>query len=242
MSAGGFDLEDVYADGQLNQTAIKRESRRFIDRWSANDAETAVRRSKRLAILGGIALVLTVFVPTTTNIADLILDAVFWALAIEIGAMTAIYYLFKDVQGPGSLLGRDLGGVDLVGLLVVLLMAYAATNSRPGRTVWRYVFKNAAFSPDRRPPALDDQSPPVVTWGLRAAGAAVVVLVADVTWYLLTRTAVGTVLSTLVGQAGTADGWTVDAPTGLSTTDALALYGVLLLVGILVAVSLSVRQ
>lgn len=242
MASGGFELNDVVADGSLDEAALEREAARFVDRWTAADVRRAATRTKRLAVAGVVALVLRSFVPTATGIGDLLLEVALWALVTEIAVTGAVYHLLRGTDTPQALLDRDLDGLELVGLLALVLLAYSATTSRPGRTVWRVVFGTAAFSPDRRPPDLEEPSPPVVTWGSRAVAAAAVVLVADVAWYLLTRTDLGPLLYALVEQSGTADGWSVDLRTGLSTVEAAALYGVLLLVGILVAVTLSVRR
>lgn len=243
MAAGEFRLGDVFTGEEFDEGAAKREAGRFLERWTEEDFTTAAGRTRRLAILGGAGVVVAMLLPTVSGLADLILEVAFYALLVGVGAATTVHYLVLESLRPADILETDLDAVETVGLLVVLVLAYSATNARAGRLVWRFVFRSAAFAPGGRPPRLeDDDSGAYLTWARRIAGAAAVVVVADVTWFLVTRTSVGPAVYGLLAGADPGGGPSVDLGSGLTTVEMAVLYGVLFIVGVLVAVSVKVRQ
>jgi hypothetical protein len=243
MASEEFEFGDVFAGEDFDSDAAKREAHRFLDDWTDNDVSAASDRTRRLAILGAAGLLAAALVPTTTVLAGRIMDAVFYGLLVEVGVMASVHYLFRGVDRPREVLERDINGVRTVGLIVLLAMAYAATNVRAGRLLWRYVFKSAAFAPGNRPPRFRaDGTPPLVTWGRRLVVTAAVIVVADVTWYVLTRTGAGPRLFEAVSAGDTGVGWSFDPATDRSTLEVVALYAVVFLVGVLVAITVSVRR
>ncbi|PSQ14068.1 hypothetical protein BRD02_10585 [Halobacteriales archaeon QS_8_69_73] len=237
MDRESFRFDDVFADNTVDGTAVRREAERFLIRWSADDIAAVTARTRRLAALGVVGLLAATLLPTTTAVADLLLQVVYYTLVVEVGAMGAIYYLLRDVDRPTELLEADLGWAGTAGLLALVALAYAATNARSGRVVWRFAFKSAPFAPGGRPPPLAADRESLVAWGRRLAGVAAVVVAADVTWTLLTRTDAGTVLAGLLDRAGGVDPRPVVTPL-----EAGVLYATLFVVGVLLAVALSARR
>ena len=237
MERESFRFDDVFADDTVDEAAVRREAERFLSRWSADDVAAVTARTRRLAALGVVGLLAATFLPTSTVIADLLLQAVYYTLVVEVGAMGAIYYLLRDVDRPAELLEADLGWAETAGLLALVTLAYAATNARGGRIVWRFAFKSAPFAPDGRPPPLAADRESLAAWGRWLAGAAAVVVVADVTWTVMTRTGAGTVLAGLLDGAGD-----IDPRPAVTPLEAGVLYATLLVVGVLLAVALSARR
>ena len=237
MARESFELGDVFAGDTVDETAVRREAERFLGRWSTADVAAVTARTRRLAVLGIAGLLTATLLPTSTVIADLLLQAVYYTLVVEVGAMGAIYYLLRDVDRPTELLEADLGWAGTAGLLALVALAYAATNARGGRVVWRFAFKSAPFAPDGRPPPLAAEGESLVAWGRWLAGAAAVIVAADVTWTVLTRTDAGTVLAGLLDGAGG-----VDPQPAVTPLEAGVLYATLLVVGVLLAVALSARR
>jgi len=243
MTSEEFEFGDVFTGEDFDSGAARREARRFLEDWTENDLSDASDRTRRLAILGAAGLLAAALVPTTTVLAGLIVDAVFYGLLVEVGVLASVHYLFRGGDRPREVLEREVGGVRTVGLLVLLAMAYAATNARAGRLLWRYVFNSAAFAPGNRPPRFhEDGTPQLVTWGRRLLVTAAVIVVADVTWYVLTRTGAGPRLFEAVSGGEPGVGWSFDPATDLSTLEVVALYAVVFLVGVLVAITVSVRR
>ena len=133
MASEEFEFGDVFAGEDFDSDAAKREAHRFLDDWTDNDVSAASDRTRRLAILGAAGLLAAALVPTTTVLAGRIMDAVFYGLLVEVGVMASVHYLFRGVDRPREVLERDIDGVRTVGLIVLLAMAYAATNVRAGR-------------------------------------------------------------------------------------------------------------
>ena len=237
MDRESFRFDDVFADDTVDEAAAKREAERFLSRWSAGDVAAVTARTRRLAALGVVGLVAATLLPTSTVIADLLLQAVYYTLIVEVGAMGVIYYLLRGVDRPTELLEADLGWAGTAGLLALVALAYVATNARSGRVVWRFAFKSAPFAPGGRPPPLAADRESLIAWGRWLAGAAAVVVAADVTWTVMTRTGTGTVLAGLLD--GT-DG--VDPRPTVTPLETGVLYATLLVVGVLLAVTLSARQ
>ena len=237
MERESFRFDDVFADDTVDGTAVRREAERFLSRWSADDIAAVTARTRRLAALGIVGLLAAMLLPTTTAVTDLLLRAVHYTLVIEVGAMGTIYYLLRDVDRPTEVLEADLGWAGTAGLLALVALAYAATNARSGRIVWRFAFKSAPFAPGGRPPPLAADRESLVAWGRRLAGVAAVVVAADVTWTVMTRTGAGTVLAELLDGAGGVD----PRPT-VTPLEAGVLYATLLVVGVLLAVALSARR
>ena len=237
MERESFRFDDVFADDTVDEAAVRREAERFLSRWSAEDVAAVTARTRRLAALGVAGLVAAALLPTTTAVADLLLRAVYYTLVVEVGAMGAIYYLLRDVDRPTGVLEADLGWAGTAGLLALVALAYAATNARGGRIVWRFAFKSAPFAPGGRPPPLAADRESLVAWGRRLAGVAAVVVAADVTWTVMTRTGAGTVLAGLLDGVGG-----VDPRPAVTSLEAGALYATLLVVGVLLAITLSVRR
>ena len=243
MASEEFRFDDVFTGEDFDSDAAKREAERFLKDWTGSDVTAAAERTRRLAVLGGAGLLAATLVPTTTALAGLILDGVVYALLVGVGVTGSVHYLFRGVDRPGEVLERDLTGVGTLGLLVLLAMAYAATNARSGRVVWRYVFRSAAFAPGNRPPRFrEDGTPRPVTWGRRLAATAAVIVVADVTWYVLTRTGAARRLLESLSGGDLGAGWRFDTGVALTPLEMVALYAVVLLVGVLLAVSLTVRR
>jgi len=131
----------------LNAAVFEREAVRSLERWTREYLRTATTRARRLGLLGGDALLLALYIPTTTVIGTALLDAVVWALLVEVVASSAVYYLLRAAEAPTDVLEDDLAGTNLLGAPLLVMLAVAATKSRPGRTVWRFAFKKAAYSP-----------------------------------------------------------------------------------------------
>ena len=237
MERESFRFDDMFADNTVDGTAVRREAERFLIRWSADDIAAVTARTRRLAALGIAGLLAATLLPTTTAVADLLLQAVYYTLVVEVGAMGAIYYLLRDVDRPTELLEADLGWAGTAGLLALVALAYAATNARSGRIVWRFAFKSAPFAPGGRPPPLAADRESLVAWGRWLAGVAAVIVAADATWTVLTRTDAGTVLAELLDGAGG-----VDPRPAVTPLEAGVLYATLLVVGVLLAVALSARR
>lgn len=244
MSSGEFQLGDIFDGEEFDGEAATREAARFLERWTHDDLTNATRRTRRLSALGVAGALVATFLPTTTGIAEVVLDAVFYTLVVEVAAMGSVYYLLRHAYGPADVLEGDLDALETVGLLVLLAMAYGATNARVGRLLWRYVFKSATFAPGGRPPRLeDDGTESVLVWGRRVGTLAAVIVVADVTWFIATRTPVGPVVyGYLTDGSGGGGGGGVEWGSGPTTLELGALYGVVFLLGILLAVTLSVRR
>ena len=237
MARESFRFDDVLADDTVDEAAVRREAERFLSRWSADDIAAVTARTRRLAVLGVAGFLAATLLPTSTVVADLLLQAVYYTLVVEVGAMGATYYLLRDVDRPTEILEADLGWAGTAGLLALVVLAYAATNARGGRVVWRFAFKSAPFAPGGRPPPLAADRGSLVAWGRRLAGVAAVVVAADVTWTVLTRTDAGAVLAGLLDGAGG-----VDPRPAVTPLEAGVLYVTLLVVGVLLAVALSVRR
>ena len=237
MARESFRFDDVFADDTVDETAIRREAERFLSRWSADDVAAVTARTRRLAALGIVGLVAATLLPTSTVIADLLLQAVYYTLVVEVGVMGVIYYLLRGVDRPTEVLEVDLGWAGTAGLLALVVLAYAATNARAGRVIWRFAFKSAPFAPGGRPPPLAADGESLVAWGRWLAGMAAVIVAADVTWAVLTRTDAGTVLAGLLDGAGA-----VDPRPAVTPLEAGVLYATLLVVGVLLAVGLSARR
>ncbi len=232
MDRESFELGDVVAGDTVDGAAARREAERFLDRWSGDDLAAVRDRTRRLAVLGVAGAVAAALLPATTAVADLLLQTIYYTLVVEVGVMGAVYYLLRDADRPADVLEADLGWAGTAGLLALVALAYAATNARAGRMVWRFAFKSAPFAPGGRPPPLAADKEPLVAWGRRLAGAAAVVLVADVSWTVLVRAGAGVDLPDLLGGG---------RPT-VTPLEAGVLYATLFVLGVLLAVTLSVRR
>jgi hypothetical protein len=236
MPAGTVQLDDCFAEGELDAESLQREARRLLSGWTRTDVETVRARTRRLGLWTTGALVAAYLVPTATEPAELLTSVAVSTLLVGTGSVWSLHALFRGVDRPEAAADGEASGLQLVGLLVLVGLAYAATRRQAGRTLWRVLLRSAPFSPDGRTPDPGGDRPDSVVWVRRAVGAAAAVVVADASWVLLTRTGGARLL-----RRPTTGGSSLEALAAASTGEAALLYVTLLLVGTILAVTLSAR-